>query len=388
MTTDTFTFEMLNRFRPLVLAKLEELNKRAAKLKLEPVTVEFEVFKKGRTEYAKCRVKGVRLQIPGYTFVATVEHEKAGNILYTVPGQSVPDQYRSTDGYCDHCQTKRYRKQVYVFRKEDGSHIQVGSNCLRDFMGDDPGALLLANSYARELQELSDEENLSGWAHKATPSLREVIAYTIGVIRVDGGYISKAVAMAHDDMPSTRFHVYEAMYPSKATREYAAKVEAALTEEDEKVIDETIEFAKGWANSSNEYEYNLSVIARGETVKEKQMGLAVSLYPTVNRIQTLRKVKAEQNAVKAATSEYIGKVGERVRDIEAACVEARFISQTQFGDRYLYKFQSDNVTMIWFTEGRNIEVGNKYVVTGTVKEHTVYNGVKQTSLTNCKIKEL
>jgi len=43
--------------------------------------------------------------------------------------------------------------------------------------------------------------------------------------------------------------------------------------------------------------------------------------------------------------------------------------------------------LTWFASGSDMEVGNTYKLLGTIKKHDEYNGVKQTILTRCKVKE-
>ena len=39
-----------------------------------------------------------------------------------------------------------------------------------------------------------------------------------------------------------------------------------------------------------------------------------------------------------------------------------------------------------YWEWHNVEENEEFIVTGTIKEHAEYEGVKQTVLTRCKIK--
>jgi hypothetical protein len=52
---------------------------------------------------------------------------------------------------------------------------------------------------------------------------------------------------------------------------------------------------------------------------------------------------------------------------------------------YVMKDEFDNV-FTWKTSPKGLEKDKEYKLLGTVKDHVVYNGIKQTELTRCKIK--
>ena len=91
---------------PLVLEKINALNKRAAKLKVPPVQLQItgEIFKdmrkdpdldpygdtpKRQMKFFKVKVIGESPKLAGWKFIATIEHKDAGNIIRAVPGHPV-----------------------------------------------------------------------------------------------------------------------------------------------------------------------------------------------------------------------------------------------------------------------------------------------------------
>lgn len=45
--------------------------------------------------------------INDWQFIASIEHTEDGNIIKCVDGSvTVPERYRTSDGYCEHCHTK------------------------------------------------------------------------------------------------------------------------------------------------------------------------------------------------------------------------------------------------------------------------------------------
>lgn len=122
------------------LARLDErvavLNKRAAKLGVAPVVVERlerreeRVYKWSdgrerrepeRADHRPARVRvlvavcvtGETPKLAGWSFLATLDHaSEAGVVLRVVPGADVPESYREAKPDCDHCQTRRVRRET------------------------------------------------------------------------------------------------------------------------------------------------------------------------------------------------------------------------------------------------------------------------------------
>ena len=90
-------------------------------------------------------------------------------------------------------------------------------------------------------------------------------------------------------------------------------------------------------------------------------------------------------------SEYIGTIGERKKLI--VTLMNCYPYYTNFGDNYIYTMcDADGNVLVWktikmlsVTPGTDvIKKGDLLEITGTIKEHSEYKGVKQTHLTRCK----
>ena len=117
-------------------ARIAKLNKRAAKLKMEPLVlsqigeefitrtkwIEVEFGPNKKVEYQirifLVTVTGKCPRVNGWAMAATIAHDEAGNILRTVPGfeTTLPVIYRTAGTICDHCSTNRIRKDTYVLQ--------------------------------------------------------------------------------------------------------------------------------------------------------------------------------------------------------------------------------------------------------------------------------
>lgn len=98
--------------------------------------------------------------------------------------------------------------------------------------------------------------------------------------------------------------------------------------------------------------------------------------------------KLIQVAEGPSNSEYVGTVGERLRNITVRYDSTRgFMSK--WGYNFIYQFKIGENILIWITQKElNFKAGDVVDLTGTIKEHQEYNAVKQTYLTRCIIKKI
>ena len=86
-------------------------------------------------------------------------------------------------------------------------------------------------------------------------------------------------------------------------------------------------------------------------------------------------------------SEYIGEVGERIRNLTAIFKSSRGFAGA-YGWTNIYTFESGADVLVWFTQkDLTLEKGAIIDLTGTVKKHEEFRGVKTTQLSRCIIKE-
>lgn len=136
------------------------------------------------------------------------------------------------------------------------------------------------------------------------------------------------------------------------------------------------------SEKSSEYERNFAAIR----LKHYETGhLTGDLHPE----EMLKVWKALVN-IFAVESNHVGQVGGKVQvkaTLEAFIVVCR---DSQWGPKYLHKFRTaEGNVLTWFATGSAgaipEDVGKAFVIKGSVKEHSLYQGVKQTILTRCKL---
>lgn len=85
-----------------------------------------------------------------------------------------------------------------------------------------------------------------------------------------------------------------------------------------------------------------------------------------------------------SNSVYVGKEGDKIT-IKARSARCMTSYETKYGTRRIYKIiGKDGNVYIWKTGNVIMESGN-ITVTGTIKDHTEFRGIKQTELTRCYI---
>lgn len=77
--------------------------------------------------------------------------------------------------------------------------------------------------------------------------------------------------------------------------------------------------------------------------------------------------------------------GQRVRNVKVKCLEAKFIDDTDYGERWMYQLTDGASLFVWFTGCRNIVEGDELVVSMTVKSLSEYKGTKQTVVTRGRV---
>ena len=89
---------------------------------------------------------------------------------------------------------------------------------------------------------------------------------------------------------------------------------------------------------------------------------------------------------KNSEGEYLGEIGERLRNIPVV-FEKMVTFEGNYGLAHIYKFKADGAQLSWFTECiKDLEEGEQYVLSGTVKKQEVYGNIKTTYLSRCIIK--
>lgn len=136
--------------------------------------------------------------------------------------------------------------------------------------------------------------------------------------------------------------------------------------------------------------HNLKVICSSDWCSSRNLGILISLAHTYRKhikAEEIKKVKNEAHDSEAASSNFVGSEGERItfKAVDVTCV---YTSESIYGLSFMYKMHDEDGNVMMWTTGNSLDVEYSYTVTGTVKKHEEYRGVKQTWLTRCKVTQL
>ena len=99
------------------------------------------------------------------------------------------------------------------------------------------------------------------------------------------------------------------------------------------------------------------------------------------------KTKIDSLIYDPGTSEWVGGLQERIT-MPLTCTRIMHFMNT-YGENTMFQFETDDGDIcIWNTQtSKDIKENHRYMISGTVKQHSVYRAVKQTQLTRCKVIE-
>lgn len=306
-------------------------------------------------------------------------------IIRTVPGREVPD-LKPTPG-CDHCHRRGVRYRTYVVQNEQtGEYRQVGSTCVADYLGWDPVRTAALATMLVEDWRFDDDDEGRNWKSKPYAFVEEIVTMAACFIR-GTGWISRSDQRAGLKDFATADFVEDGLFDPKAWE--------AVTKEDKKLAQDTLEHVRGIQNPRSDYVQNLTVLANyddplyGRKVIRKNLGLVCSMIPFYQRAMEQEAERKRKAAAAGHCNEHLGEVGQRL-EVTAYCESVRFI-EGYYGATALHRFRDpDGRLLVWFCGGRGFdaEVGQTYKLRGTVKRHDDYKGTAQTILTRCvRLKE-
>jgi hypothetical protein len=370
--------------------KVAKLNKKAAKIGVTPITVEMtglsrrdeyrldEFGPKHVTMMVEIIMEGETPKYEGWKLLAVLMHDPnlESNIVKTVPGEAIPEGYRTRPGVCDHCGYKRIRKETFVVQHEGGDIKQVGRQCVADFLGHgDPRRFIKtyewfdeAMGWGREYSGLRDE--------RENYSLVSFLAMTNAVIRKFGWVSGKK--SYEEGVTSTATEVITQFGDRRTMRE---EDKVRPTDDDVEYAEKVIQWAQG-INAVTEYEHNLKTIADCQYVIRKTQGYAASMIMAF-------KIATEPKNRERKVSDYYGTVGQKIVNLPLNFIR-EYSFETMYGVTHLQKFNDDNGNLfVWgASRWQDLEEGKKYLVSGTIKAHKDYKGIKQTVITRCKVRNV
>lgn len=326
--------------------------------------------------------------INNWEFVASVEHTEKGNIFAGVPGIEIPKRYYDAKPVCEHCKSSRYRKYTYIVRnKETGEFKQVGKSCLRDFTHG--MSAQMAAQYMSLFDTLVEGRSPEpGCRIRHYLRKEEYLPYVAETIRHFGykktdDYGEGTAAKALDYYNVVNGRIAQRQYRDYLWEEMDQVGFDAGSAETAQLVKDALGWIAGQDGNST-YIHNLKTACSLDYVPYKNYGLLASLFPAYERAR--RQMAKRQAAFDMEKgSRHVGNIKDKVT-VKVRLVTCVTSWETQYGTTRIYKIIGmDGNVYTWKTAKIIGDVPGNMQITGTIKAHTEFRGIKQTELTRCQI---
>ena len=387
-------------------ARMAKLNKRANKLGCG--TVGFKIVGEEVEEHTipeteiKRSVKMLLIEptgeapvLAGWKLISRIEHpHENANLLFSVPGEETPESYRTVKPVCDHCGKIRRRKDTFVVQNVDtNEYKQVGSSCLRDFLGhSSPEHVVNLCTFMTSLSESMgedeeyDERDSFMKGHSYVDSLT-FLSYVTMLVEKEGWKARSSCAPYASTASMALDMILYFGQGSSEYRRYMQNLFASVTKAHKEFAKEALEWMANSMPTKSDYQWNLQVAAAQGTTTHRNAGILASgivAYTKHLEHEIKRREYAKRDSEKS--NEWLGVVGERKTFNGLTVMSVRNLD-SNFGVVVLYRFEdAQGNVVVWFSSGdTDIELGKTVSVTGRIKKLDSYQGRKQTVLTRCKV---
>lgn len=331
-------------------------------------------------------------KINDYECVAVLENHEHGNVIRRINTEiDIPKRFLSTDNICEHCNSKRPRKELYIIHNTKTDEFkQVGSSCLMLYTNGLNAEYV--TSYIDGITELEEHNNVVFGNLKCYFLADEVLEYATEIISKIGYFNSNSV------LP-TKYLVGKMVNEGGNLTDKIESVNELLNdykfnvffnkkdfhkENTEETVKKIIKYYLSLENDS-EFINNIQVILKDGYVEWQNLGF-LSYLPE-GYFKYIKKENEKKKRLEVDNkSNYFGEANKRYKDINVYSMEVLTNYYTQYGTIYIFKIvlESGDV-LIWKTSNWFEDLESIKSITFTVKTHNEYNGVKQTEVTRCKL---
>lgn len=401
-----------------LMAKLAKLSKKS--VKINGTAIDLQVISEDRRPVFTTNIAGVRVpmlddeghpcfdifynvsvtgvpqvKIAGYTFVATIDHSPdTSNILRVSPSVTcdIPVKYRTVGPVCDHCQKIRSRRDTYLLQNDaTGELKQIGRQCVRDFIGYDVDRFLALAEINADSSPFGgfDEDWIGGMGDRKYIFVRTYMAHVSAVSRAFG-FVTRKDVDAGKSGSTTAGDALLNMFPPPSPK----FKRIPLIQQDFDQADAAIVWASNMV-CKGDFDLNMQALATSAMMEGRNTGTAAYILPAFLRFMERDfSNKARKASLGLTESQYVSTDGTRLRDIKATVYGYTSIANEFGGSTIIYRFLTDDGNvLVWFSSTGSVDgLGSMCAVdrtpvtiTGTVKRHSEYQGVKQTTLNRCKV---
>lgn len=294
------------------------------------------------------------------------------------------DEKRAT--LCEHCGLARRRTKTHLVEHATTGEIkQVGSNCLRDFLGVDPHTILRYATYLQEIALSMDEDGFEGGGAGAKRMIgtEEYVTHVCTMIRTVGWIAASEDYKGRPTRDQAMSNITEYGKVEKGVPQFEEVIEA-----DHQRALAAIEWAKEHlgakvhqSQDASDFDRNLYVAANGDTIPSKGLGILAYLPVAHAKFQE-REIERAQQAKQAADnpSEHVGQVKDRLE--LTLKVMNIYENAGDWGTTWITTLLDEETgnKFKWFAS-KELVRGESYTGKWTVKNHDEYKGVKETVVT-------
>lgn len=288
----------------------------------------------------------------GWKLIASIED--VGHTIIKEVEQSDFD-YNTVSFKCDHCNTNRNRKHVFLIKKDDDYKI-IGKTCINEYLGSNVLNQISNTISVYDMCKSDDDFNSSG----------DVYGYDLFVyLAAVEDCVKKYGFIRSQEVNSTcetawgmmkDYRIEESRYNDVKQRVLAFK--------------DTLVLKDG-------FNINLNNIIESEFVAIKSCGFAASIIA----IMYNRDKKEKSDKV----SDYFGEVGKKYKKILK--LQKHYVIETMYGYQHL-NILSDEYQNEFVYFGKQLgEPEDVYELSFKIKEHRLYKDKKQTIISYVKIVE-
>jgi hypothetical protein len=310
-------------------------------------------------------------KLAGWKFIATLTWDGAILVTRCHPEfEGRIDETTIRDYACDHCKADRQRRDCYLLENEQGERVQVGSTCIKDFLGHDFRPSWIADS--DDLDSIVSYTP-AGSGRYLDATVLDVLTWAAS-ITTGTGWISRAKAEEWDRTPSV-YTLTDCLFGSgKLGREARAKYEP--TDDHKAEAAKVLEWARALDPGDSEYLANVKRCAEANYIGYRNCGLLGSAVASYWRAHNER-IEREARPV----SQHIGTVKQRLELV--LVVRSDTAIEGDYGVRHLYTFTDlfGNVVKWFSSHNQCWTIGQQVSVKATVKRHDVWKDINQTVIT-------
>lgn len=293
---------------------------------------------------------------------------------------------------CDHCHSNRHRDRIYLVKDtKENKILKLGKGCLKEItkLNNVDAYINDINTIAdffKEVSKLKLTKAEITKEHKESEK-KEVFFNTLEVLQFIKNYIKKNGYIARskarlDETPTVNVIKYMlADYNQRQAENLVDSVDDSIKEQVKIFLENYDEY--------NNYQENLSILLQSKYVNKKQIGYLVGFFSTMEFMVSKIEEDKEKREI-----EFLGNVGDKI-EVEGTFKDFKMFNGYAYGTyTYLYFFKVNNSILMWKTtkylaENRDESledlIGKKVKIKAKIKEHNIYNDIKQTVITRAKI---